>query len=280
MHKYSLHWAVHPGKDSTWYEHQKTRRSEDAVARELDINYSLSVSGKVFASFREGRHVSKDEIKFDKKSPVYRIWDWGKTNCVLYAQIDRYDRKRLLHERVLGKPDQPSSFEEQMRVALNDSKTLFPECQFIDIGDPAGSDDDHRGTIPEIQQLWEKHRIKVNWERIRELPTKDRKGRARTLLNSDLQATPGGSEAFLLYCSPNNDLGCPILKKAFQGGYCYKKDTNGNILDKIKEPNHPYEDVVDCLLYLYLETDGIGSTNFENVDIWFNNSDTNDYTGL
>lgn len=280
MRKYSLHWSLHPEKDAAWYTKQKARRSEDAVARELDINYSLSVSGRVFSSFREARHVSKEELPFIKGLPVYRIWDWGKQNALLYMQIDKYDRKYALHERVLGTPELGSSFDEQVRVALLDSKLFFPEATFYDIGDPAGSDEDHRGAVPEIDFLWEKHKIMVNWRRIREIPTRERKTRARTHINADLQATPGGKEAFQLYCSPNNDAGCPILKKAFLGGYCYKKDASGNILDRIKEPNHPYEDVIDCLNYFYLETDGMGADHYGDVEPWHNDGFIDPYTGL
>jgi hypothetical protein len=47
--------------------------------------------------------------------------------------------------------------------------------------------------------------------------------------------------------------GCPNLAKAFAGGYRYKVDKSGAILDKVHEV-HPYEDVIDCLYYFYIES--------------------------
>lgn len=81
-----------------------------------------------------------------------------------------------------------------------------------------------------------------------------------------------------MYVAPNNDAGCPILKKAFQGGYCYKKDANGNMTDKIKEV-HPYEDVIDCLIYLYLETDGYTESDSRDLEPILNDEYFNPITG-
>jgi hypothetical protein len=267
--------------------------SEDEIARELEINYSLSVSGKVFSAFKQERHIHESPIVYDKKLPIYRIWDFGKTNAILYAQIDRYGRKRLLHERVLGskgilnqhKEDRiDSNIQEQARVALNDSRVLFEDAiEFIDICDPAGSYDDERLATPEVQYLEaEPFNLRMHYSRIIALPTRDRKVRGRSMITKDLQETPGGKEAFMLYCPGTNDEGCPTLKQAFLGGYCYKKDANGNILDKIKEPNHPYEDVIDCLIYLYLETDGLTGAEANQID-WkprMDNGYIDPYTGM
>lgn len=285
MRKYSLHWSLHPEKTKQWYEQEKSRRTEDAVARELDINYSLSVSGRVFSPFREERHVTKESLSFNPHLPVYRIWDFGKTNATLYAQIDNHGRKRLLHERLLGAKglvedaNEASNITEQIRVAFSDSNRLFPDASFIDICDPAGSFDDERGAATEVSSL-QAEGIHPQYDRILALPTRERKARGRKLIEKDLQETPGGHEAFLLYCAPNNDAGCPTLKKAFLGGYCYKKDANGNITDKVKEPNHPYEDVIDCLIYLYLETDGYTNLDPTDYDPVFDTDFVNPYTGL
>lgn len=280
MKKYRLHWSVHPEKTKEWYEQQCKRRSEDNVAKELDINYALSVSGKVFGEFKTQRHVVTNPFTVSRGLPVYRIWDFGKTNCILYGQIDQYGRRRLLHERVLGKPESPSNFNEQLRVALTDSKRLFDSCHFVDICDPAGSYDDHRGASTEVDQLHERG-IYPEYRIIKELPTNVKKKRGRELLRADLQATPNGGEAFQLYCSVNNDAGCPVTKRALSGAYAYRKDTAGNITDKIDE-KHPYEDVIDCLIYWYLETDGFldYQPGMEDVMPVFNNEYVNPYTGF
>ena len=81
---------MHPEKDEGWYTRQKARMSEDEVARELDIQYAMSVSGRVFTAFREHKHaraMSKEEsIPWLKNRPVVRVWDFGENElCVVCA---------------------------------------------------------------------------------------------------------------------------------------------------------------------------------------------------
>lgn len=281
MIKYRLHWGLHPNKDEKWAEEERARISEDEWYREHEINYALSVSGKVFSSFRADRHITTSPIKFNPKLPIHRVWDFGITNCVLYAQLDNHGRKRLIHERILTQ----SNIQEQARVAMQDSSTLFEDCEFYDICDPAGSWADERGSTPEVKYLEDRpYGLFMSYDRISILPTRERRDRAKKLIMRDLQETPNGEEALLIYCHPNNEDGCIVLKKAFQGGYCYKKDANGNTTERIKEPNHPYEDVMDCLMYLYIETDGLtGREGFDwdsgSVEPVMDNGYINPYIG-
>lgn len=267
MKVYTIHWTLHPLKDQQWYENEIKNKlmTPDEVARELDLNFSLSISGKVFTPFKAERHVT-DDFNYNKNLPVYRSWDFGKTNCVLYIQRDNYARTHILHERLL----EDSTTTEQKRVALADSFELFPEAEFRDICDPAGSDTTHYGGDTDVNILESSGEdgadasIRPDYYRIRELPTRDRKLQARKMVLRDLQSTPGGEEAFTINRS------CIGLTKAFQGGYCYKKDHAGNILDRIQE-QHPHEDFMDCLFYYYLETDGSGGHTNEVIEPWDNN---------
>lgn len=255
MRKYRLHWSIHPEKDQTWYERESARMTPDEIARELDINYSMSVSGKVFSSFNEMKHVTK-KFEVNPHRPVYRIWDFGRCNAVLYAQIDEHGRKRLLHERIL----EGSDTYEQMHIAIEDCKQLFPENDFEDICDPSGSWSKDGATSAQIDVL-RAEGIYPSYDRIlHERSTRERKRRGREMISTDMQKAPGGQEALLIYADRDNGKGCVELVKAMLGGYAYKKDYAGNITDKIEE-SHPYEDVVDCLIYLYLETDGGAMTN-------------------
>jgi hypothetical protein len=247
MRKYRFHWTLHPEKTLEWYEEEKNRMSPDTIARDLDINYAHSVSGKVFSNFNELKHITHKN-PYNPQLPIYRVWDFGKTSCVLWAQIDQHNRKRILHESVLENTD---TFE-QVHVTLGESDTYFPNAQFEDICDPAGAwskDGLPSSTIDILNEAG----IYPQYEQILHLPMKERKRQGRELINKDLQIAPGGEEAFLIYVPETKLGGCPILKEAFLSGYCYKKDFSGNITDKIAEM-HPFEDVMDCLLYLYLET--------------------------
>jgi hypothetical protein len=260
MRKYRFHWTLHPEKDLDWYEGEKNRMSPDSIARDLDINYSLSVSGKVFSTFNEVKHSTSKNL-YNPQLPVYRIWDFGKTSCVLWAQIDRHNRKRLLHECVLENTD---TFE-QVHVTLAESHKYFPDAYFEDICDPAGAwskDGLPTSTVDILNEAG----IYPQFERILHIPMKDRKRQGRDLIHKDLQTAPGGEEALLIHVSERmNAAGCPILKAALLGAYCYKKDYTGNITDKIAEM-HPFEDVIDCLLYLYLETHSGGFGRVQEKD--------------
>lgn len=280
MIKYRLHWKHHPRKDQKWYEDEIKNKmmTEDEVARELDINYAHSVSGKVFSAFRPDRHIIEGELEYNPHLPVYRVWDFGKVNAILYIQQDRYGRHRILHERVMGTKEVSSNFDEQLQMAKSDAN-LFGSVTFEDICDPAGSWTDERGASPEVERLAEEG-IYPQFRRIAEYSTRERKVKARKLVTEALQSTPGGQEALQIYCGPNNESGCPILKKAFQGSYAYKKDAQGNTTDTIRE-EHPYEDVIDCLLYYFLETDGFSGSgaNFS-VEPAGDDSYVNPYTGF
>lgn len=282
MRKIRLHWRLHPHKNEDWYREQCTRMTQDEVARELDISYTLSVSGKVFTPFKPEIHVSEERIAPNPHLPVYRIWDFGMVNAVLYAQVDEFGRVRLLHERVLGL-QVPSNTQEQMAVAQQDSSRWFaPGSEFVDICDPAGSYDDHRGARPDVEVL-EDIGAYAEYDAIIDLPTRDRKVRGRQYVLQALQSLPGGEPGFKLYCAEDNAQGCPILKQAFLSEYRYKKDPFGNYTDIILE-RHPYEDVMDCLIYLFLHIQRHHlsrqqSARYGNVKIHYNPHGQNEFTG-
>lgn len=254
MKKFTLWWPAHPEKDMIWYEREKTRMTSDEVARELDINYSRSLSNKVFHEFNAEKHLIRELPKLDKRLPILRVWDFGKCNATLYIQVDDYGRKKILHERVLGKvreTDEDSDTVDQAHAAIRDTENLFKGFEIIDLCDPQGSYTDSRGPNTDVKILNDDFKIFPEYEYIKELPTKIRKKRGITMVKRDLQFAPGGKEAFQIYVSPDNTGGCPTLLRALQGGYSHKTDINGNWTDAIKEV-HPYEDVVDCMVYAWL----------------------------
>jgi hypothetical protein len=77
--KLRLHWTLHPEKDQTWYDREKTRRTEQEVAQELDISYERSQRGRVFQSEWEELKQSGrlTDVPWDPMLPVYTSWDFG-----------------------------------------------------------------------------------------------------------------------------------------------------------------------------------------------------------
>lgn len=270
---YTLWWPIHPGKGRKEYIAAKEEKSEDKLASEWDINYSLSVSGRVFSQFKEHRHVCKDKVNpFDRRYRLYRIWDFGRVNATLYLQVDEYNRKRVLLERLLTDSNTP----DQVEVAKQDEAEFFRGARIIDICDPAGSYKDERGNSTDVEILEANH-IYPEFDRILHLPHQNRKKRALEMIKVDLQKSPRGEDAFKMWV-PQDNVGCPTLKKAFEGGYAYKKDISGNLLDKINE-QHPYEDVMDCLIYFYIQTDNMNPNAFDDLQIGQSSGFESEYVG-
>lgn len=285
MKKISFHWQLHPEKDEAWYNEQKARMTEDEIARELDINYRLSVSGRVFEAFASRIHVVNVRPKVDPRCRIHRIWDFGGTNVVLYTQPQRSGQKVYFHERVLGyNPDNPnakkSTTQDQIKVALEDSQRLFPNADFIDICDPAGEVAHHNLGDPDVEALG-KHNIYPRYEKIKHMPSQKKKGNGRKLIQMRLQhRMSNGDEGLIIYVSGDRTEGCPILEDAFSFGYVWRKDHNNVVVDGVvDEPCHPYEDVIDCAIYDELETNGAAPASNTHMKPRGGNRRPNKYLG-
>ena len=83
----TLHWKRHPLKDQAWYEHEKSRRSEEEVAQELDISYNKSQEGRVYPEWNSD-NVEEGYFPYDDNLPLYVGWDFGYTDDtgIIWAQ--------------------------------------------------------------------------------------------------------------------------------------------------------------------------------------------------
>lgn len=104
--KLTIHWSLHPHKDAQWYEAEKARMPNDvAVAQELDISYSRSVSGVVYPMWQE---VPAGDYPYNEKWPLYVTVDPGIADptAIIWAQRNPKDgRIRLLESYTnKGKP--------------------------------------------------------------------------------------------------------------------------------------------------------------------------------
>jgi len=85
----TLHWSEHPLKDRQWYEFEKSRRSEEEVAQELDIDYSKSQEARVYPEWNEA-NVEFGDFFYDDNKPLYVGWDYGNNDgtAIIWAQPD------------------------------------------------------------------------------------------------------------------------------------------------------------------------------------------------
>lgn len=226
----TIHWKNHPDKDTGWYERQKSRMTEDELARELDINYHLSVQDRVFKQFSE-RH--KQKLTSIEGKRILRVWDFG-YHCpaCLFLQKDD-DGRILVLKEVLGHQVLLIDFAKQV---IDIGRQFFPHHDeagaFEDLCDPAGAQrsDKHVKTSIEllnslkIYPFYQRVGIRDGIERIR----------------MKLKENPLTQTSDLLI-DPDQ---CPKLIEAFDGGYRYPG--NGS---ELPVEEHPYEDVMDCLRY-------------------------------
>lgn len=86
----TLHWRKHPLKDELWYEYEKSRSTEEAVAQELDISYNKSQEGRVYRDWSEP-FVEQGFFEYDEGLPLYVSWDFGQTDdtAIIWAQPSR-----------------------------------------------------------------------------------------------------------------------------------------------------------------------------------------------
>lgn len=98
----TLHWRQHPLKDEAWYEGEKSRRTPEELAREVDINWEGSVTGRVYpevARVREGPfpyrpdwplYVSHDPGR--KPDPWAVGWFQVNPETGRYRLVDSYEK--------------------------------------------------------------------------------------------------------------------------------------------------------------------------------------------
>lgn len=68
------HWSLHPHKDASWYEYEKSRRSEEEVLHELDISWEYSSTGRPYP---EATGLSMGRYPYEKALPMYVSIDLG-----------------------------------------------------------------------------------------------------------------------------------------------------------------------------------------------------------
>lgn len=241
-----LHWALHPEKAegmyqdddgrtrSPWYDNEikSKQMTEAAVARELDISYELSVEGVVFKEFRDS-HVLKKPVTLNPMKPVYRFIDYGRVNACVFSQMNDDGQLIFFKEIVLS----ASSTDAQAKTIQSYSATLGID-RFIDYGDPSGEYGDVNTATPSVQ-IMNEHGIYPT-SRAHKMAGSRRRIARIEMTKQKLSERIGGEECIQIHHRMQTSI------DAFQSGYRYDENKNGEIMDRIVEI-HPYEDVIDCI---------------------------------
>lgn len=71
-----MHWSLHPLKTQAWYDKEKTQRSKQDLAAEVDIDYTASISNKAWENFAYDVHVSSEEL-YNTQLPIVLACDFN-----------------------------------------------------------------------------------------------------------------------------------------------------------------------------------------------------------
>ena len=247
-----FHWKNHPDKNQAWYDYQCRKESPDAVAREIDINYNLSVGNVVFKGFNPLLHVDETPLekilaKFTREEKLIRAFDFGRTCCVLISAMDTMGRLYVLKEIIITASDTPTlakvTKQWMQGVTFGTAK---------DTCDPSGVTKNYNDEkAPTAIEVLQDNGFKPEYDKI--VSVRDRVTNGVELLQSLLSQMIDGQPMIKI-----NAQGCPTLIDAFQSGYAWKVSNNGEVLDTINEM-HPYEDVMDCLRYQAMQFMGVST---------------------
>jgi hypothetical protein len=240
MKVYRLPHYVHPLKDEAWLENEKKRNTEDELAREVLISYDFSVAGIVFKEFKPF-HISRAEYKPDPTWQTLIGWDFGRTCADLFIQVDNYDCLHIFKEHVLV----GQGTDDLVKVTQSYASKLEDLTDWFYFCDPAGNSPDHRTKTTDVQILEDAGFRPLHYHKALAMPKRREDG--VQMIKKFLNERVSGRERITVY-----EQGCPTLVEAFQSGYRYKENVNGETLEVIDEV-HPYEEVIDILRYALIE---------------------------
>jgi hypothetical protein len=131
-----------PGKPtSDWYEDAIRDLTNEEVAQELDIDYTASLTARVYAEFDETIHVVREPIAWDPALRTEVAWDYGVAPTAgvicqespmeqrVIGDFEVYDATPEIVDRVL---------RDELRALGVDERTLALPESFLCVGDPSG----------------------------------------------------------------------------------------------------------------------------------------------
>ena len=229
--------------------------------------WGATQEGKVvFPQYVDHIHCT-DKIKPESYTEVYRGWDFGLTPSCVFMQLNTMGQVVVFDEMVSDSMGVDQFTDE----VLEHSSRKYDGYTFIDIGDPAGAQRAQTDTKTCFQIMMSKgimvepglQSLAIRLESVRRPLTK--------LVN--------GKPGFQLHSR------CKVLRKAFLGGYCYRRlQTSQDRYTDLPDKNQ-YSHPMDALQYPLTRIFGGGLTtpnfredpNYKEPDI--DRSGVSDVTG-
>ncbi len=210
-----VNWVPNPDAENIlnlpdkmgYYTKMMQGKSDDWIAVNLANEYGFVSDGKaIYPEYNDAIHAV--EFEFMKDVPIFRGWDFGHPACVM-AQ---YTPKGQLAVRREYTSNQTMGIDRFADHVLNECASLRAKgFKFIDVGDPAGNAQSmQKDEVTCFSILREKG---IDIEPGKQDLTARLEG-VRYFLNKLIDGQP----AFYIHMKD-----CPVLRKGFQGAYCYRR---------------------------------------------------------
>jgi len=234
----TLHWKLHPFKDEDWYEKKKENKSDQEVAQELDISYTVS-SGKAFyRGFFRSMHFKK--LRVNPMQELILGWDYGyhHPNCMITQLIPQGNL--VILDNILGENCLITDFADIVRTHLN---LFYPDYPVRCFGDPAGDQVSDKSELTSVQLLAQKGFLVSS--RPSNLPETNLIAR-KQIIESRLKLLINGLPGIAVNDNPRTQ----IVAEAFEGGFHYPgSDRHGFIKSKPVRDGY-YEHPMNSLDYI------------------------------
>ena len=213
-----------PNLPAGYYQRAAVGKSAEWVKVYIEGEYGFTVDGMpVFPEYSDELHCPSDPKKqpiTDPKLPVYRSWDFGLTPACVFSQLTTSGQWVVVDELV----SDSMGIDRFSDEVLEHSARHFPGTEFIDIGDPAGSQRAQTDERTCFQILWSKG---IEIEPGLQDPTI-----RQECVRKPLRTLFGGRPQFVLH--PR----CKTLRKGFMGGYAFRRlQTSGERYTSVPDKN-------------------------------------------
>lgn len=139
----TIHWSLIPDYD---YDDACKGMSDEAIARELEVDWSATVGKRVYPQFGRSTHVAVRNLPFDPKRKLYCGWDFGGHPAFVPTQLAATGQW-YVYPALAPPPEETWGIYEfakevadylEREYAMPHGLTL-KDLDMVHIGDPAGA---------------------------------------------------------------------------------------------------------------------------------------------
>lgn len=235
-------------KEGFYYWHKQTVGADPDKVKRLILNqFGTSVEGRpVYPEYNDEVHCYRGELKFQRGMMLLMGSDFGRTPSTIIAQLGMDGVLRVLDE-VTAENMSCDQFIEQLLMPLLTNKYGFPNCPHINFGDPAGNNYNEVVSVSAIETF---NRYGIHTKAAPGLKNNEFAIRIDAV-SKLLRRSYKGVAALQL--SEN----CKMLRKGFNGYYCYRKLRTGVEGDERYTPEadkNKFSHIHDAFQYLCVGT--------------------------